>query len=55
MRNSEVPIIDITITKGGDKPSCMAEVGVPSVASTVVNAIARTNDQRIRSLPIIKT
>ena len=54
MRMSETPLMDITIIEGGGKPSGMGEVGVPSVAPAVVNAIASATGKRIRSLPIIK-
>lgn len=54
LRMSETPTIDITIIEGGGKPSGMGEVGVPTVAPAIVNAIAAATGNRIRKLPILQ-
>lgn len=54
LRMSEVPVIDITILEGGDKPSGMGEVGVPLVAPAIANAFASAaGGKRVRKLPFI--
>ena len=53
LRMSEVPVVDITIIEGGNKPSGMGEVGVPLVAPAIANAITRATGKRPRSMPFL--
>ena len=53
LRMSEVPVVDITIIEGGDKPSGMGEVGVPLVAPAIANAITKATGKRPRSMPFL--
>jgi isoquinoline 1-oxidoreductase beta subunit len=53
LRMSEMPVVDITIIEGGDKPSGLGEVGTPLAAPAIANAIVSAGGKRIRALPFI--
>jgi isoquinoline 1-oxidoreductase beta subunit len=47
-----MPKIDVTILQGADHPGGMGEVGYPSVAPAVANAVAAATGKRVRKFPI---
>lgn len=55
LRINEMPRIDVHIMPGNRPPLGVGEMGVPSVAPAVCNAIYRATGTRIRRLPIRQT
>jgi len=52
MTLNAMPKIDVTILQGADHPGGMGEVGYPSVAPAVANAVAAATGKRVRKFPI---
>ena len=52
MTLNAMPKIDVTILQGADHPGGMGEVGYPSVAPAVANAIFAAVGKRVRKFPI---
>ncbi len=52
LRIDEAPAIEIIHLPSGDRPGGMGEVGVPSAAPAVANAIFAATKKRMRRLPI---
>lgn len=48
----EMPQMDITILRGSDTPGGMGELGVPSTAPAIANAVFAATGKRVRKLPI---
>jgi isoquinoline 1-oxidoreductase beta subunit len=53
LRMNEMPLVEVHLVPGGDKPSGAGEPGVPPVAPAVANALFNLTGKRIRSLPIV--
>ncbi|MDR3690113.1 MAG: molybdopterin-dependent oxidoreductase [Fimbriimonas sp.] len=47
-----MPKVEVTILQGGDSPGGMGEVGYPSVAPAVANAVFAATGKRVRKFPI---
>jgi len=52
MTLNAMPKIDVTIIQGSDHPGGMGEVGYPSVAPAVANALFAATGKRVRKFPI---
>jgi isoquinoline 1-oxidoreductase beta subunit len=52
MRMPEAPDVEVDLVKSREPPSGVGEVGVPTVAPALANAIFAASGQRIRRLPI---
>jgi len=51
LRMNEMPVIEVHIVPGGEKPTGVGEPGVPPVAPAVANALFALTGKRVRSLP----
>ncbi|HXF78827.1 MAG TPA: xanthine dehydrogenase family protein molybdopterin-binding subunit [Usitatibacter sp.] len=51
LRMNEMPVVEVHLVPGGDKPTGVGEPGVPPVAPAVANAVFALTGKRIRSLP----
>ena len=52
MRMSDVPEISIEIIEGADRPSSVGELGLPTVAPAISNALFQFTGKRARNLPM---
>jgi len=52
VRMNEMPVVEVYLAPGGDKPTGVGEPGVPPVAPAVANAFFALTGKRVRSLPI---
>ena len=52
LRMNEMPVIEVYLAPGGDRPTGVGEPGVPPVAPAVSNAVFALTGKRVRSLPI---
>ena len=52
MRMSDVPEISIEIIEGADRPSSVGELGLPTVAPAISNALFQLTGKRARNLPM---
>jgi len=52
LRIDEAPVIEVHHVPSGDRPGGMGEVGYPSAAPAVANAIFAATGKRVRRLPI---
>jgi len=48
-----IPKVEVIILPGGPNPGGMGELGVPSVAPAIANAVFAATGQRARKLPIV--
>jgi isoquinoline 1-oxidoreductase subunit beta len=51
IRNNETPRINVKVMPTDNNPGGVGEVGIPTVAPAISNAIASINGKRLRSLP----
>lgn len=54
LRINEMPEVDVTILKSGEKPTGAGEPGVPPIGPAVANAMARLGLERPRHLPMVR-
>jgi isoquinoline 1-oxidoreductase subunit beta len=54
LRMNEMPVVEVHLVPGGDKPTGVGEPGVPPVAPAVANALFVLTGKRARSLPLSK-
>jgi len=52
LRMNEMPLVEVHLVPGGDKPTGVGEPGVPPVAPAVANALFVLTGKRARSLPL---
>ena len=52
MRMSEAPEVHVEIIQGADRPSSVGELGLPTVAPAISNAVFQLIGKRARSLPM---
>ena len=52
LRMNEMPVVEVHLVPGGDKPTGVGEPGVPPVAPAVANALFVLTGKRARSLPL---
>jgi CO/xanthine dehydrogenase Mo-binding subunit len=48
---NEMPVVEVHLVPGGEKPTGVGEPGTPPIAPAVANAL-RAHRQRARSLPL---
>ncbi len=51
LRMNEMPVVEVHIVPGGEKPTGVGEPGTPPVAPAVANALAVLTGKRVRTLP----
>lgn len=51
LRMNDMPVVEVHLVAGGDKPTGVGEPGVPPVAPAVANAVFALTGKRVRSLP----
>jgi len=54
LRINEMPEVEVTIVKSGEKPTGVGEPGVPPIGPAVANAMARLGLTRPRQLPFVR-
>ncbi len=54
LRMNEMPLVEVHLLPGGDKPTGVGEPGVPPVAPAVANAVSALTGKRVRSLPMTR-
>jgi len=52
LRMDEMPVVEVHLVAGGDKPSGVGEPGTPPIAPAVANALFALTGKRVRSLPL---
>jgi isoquinoline 1-oxidoreductase beta subunit len=52
LRMNEMPVVEVHLVPGGEKPTGVGEPGVPPVAPAVANAVFALSGKRLRSLPL---
>jgi isoquinoline 1-oxidoreductase subunit beta len=52
LRMNEMPVVEVHLVPGGDKPTGVGEPGTPPVAPAVANALAALTGKRVRLLPL---
>jgi len=52
LRMNEMPLVEVHLVPGGDKPTGVGEPGVPPLAPAVANALFALTGKRTRSLPL---
>ena len=52
LRMNEMPLVEVHLVPGGDKPTGVGEPGVPPIAPAVANALFALNGKRARRLPL---
>ena len=52
LRMNEMPLVEVHVVPGGDKPSGVGEPGVPPIAPAVANALFALTGKRARKLPL---
>jgi isoquinoline 1-oxidoreductase beta subunit len=52
LRMNEMPVVEVHLVPGGDKPSGVGEPGTPPVAPAVANALFALTGKRARTLPL---
>jgi isoquinoline 1-oxidoreductase beta subunit len=55
LRMNEMPLVEVHLVPGGDKPTGVGEPGTPPVAPAVANALFSLTGKRARSLPLSST
>ena len=52
MRMADVPEINIEILPCGDRPSAVGELGLPTTAPAIANAVHKMTGKRVRQMPM---
>jgi isoquinoline 1-oxidoreductase beta subunit len=52
LRMNEMPVVEVVLVPGGEKPTGVGEPGTPPVAPAVANALFALTGKRARSLPL---
>ncbi len=52
LRMNEMPVVEVHLVPGGEKPTGVGEPGTPPVAPAVANALFALTGKRVRSLPL---
>jgi isoquinoline 1-oxidoreductase subunit beta len=52
LRMNEMPLVEVVLVPGGEKPTGVGEPGTPPVAPAVANALFALTGKRARSLPL---
>ena len=52
LRMNEMPLVEVHLVPGGDKPTGVGEPGTPPVAPAVANALFALTKKRVRTLPL---
>ena len=52
LRANEMPVVEVHLVPGGDKPTGVGEPGTPPIAPAVANAVFALTGKRVRSLPM---
>jgi isoquinoline 1-oxidoreductase beta subunit len=52
LRMNEMPVVEVHLVQGGEKPTGVGEPGTPPVAPAVANALAALTGKRVRALPL---
>ena len=55
MRAGQTPVVNVKVMPTDNEPGGIGEVGLPTVAPAVANAIAKLTGKRLRSLPFPET
>jgi isoquinoline 1-oxidoreductase beta subunit len=55
LRMNEMPLVEVHLVPGGDKPTGAGEPGTPPVAPAVANALFALTGKRARTLPLAST
>lgn len=53
LRMNEMPVVEVHLVGGGDKPTGVGEPGVPPIAPAVANALFALTGKMPRSLPLV--
>ncbi|MBX6323612.1 MAG: xanthine dehydrogenase family protein molybdopterin-binding subunit [Rhodospirillaceae bacterium] len=54
LRLAQMPVINVAIIEGDDKPGGIGEPGTPPIGPALANAVFAATGKRLRSLPIVK-
>jgi isoquinoline 1-oxidoreductase beta subunit len=54
LRMNEMPVVEVHLVPGGEKPTGVGEPGVPPIAPAVANALFALTGKRARSLPLVQ-
>jgi isoquinoline 1-oxidoreductase beta subunit len=52
LRMNEMPLVEVHLVTGGDKPTGVGEPGTPPIAPAVANALFALTGKRARALPL---
>jgi isoquinoline 1-oxidoreductase beta subunit len=55
LRMNEMPLVEVHLVPGGDKPTGVGEPGTPPIAPAVANALFALTGKRARTLPLAST
>jgi isoquinoline 1-oxidoreductase beta subunit len=55
LRMNEMPLVEVHLVAGGDKPTGVGEPGTPPIAPAVANALFALTGKRARTLPLAST
>ena len=53
LRMNEMPLVEVHLVPGGDRPTGVGEPGTPPVAPAVANALFALTGKRVRKLPLM--
>ncbi len=52
LRGHEMPVVEVHLVQGGERPTGVGEPGTPPIAPAVANAVFALTGKRVRSLPM---
>ena len=52
LRMNEMPVVEVYLAPGGDKPTGVGEPATPLIAPAVANALFSLTGKRVRRLPM---
>jgi isoquinoline 1-oxidoreductase beta subunit len=55
LRMNEMPVVEVHLVSGGEKPTGVGEPGTPPIAPAVANALFALTGKRARTLPLAST
>ena len=55
LRMNEMPLVEVHLVPGGEKPTGVGEPGTPPIAPAVANALFALTGKRVRTLPLSNT